>query len=298
MNLMRSPLLSLSVLILAALACHCSSEDSAAPSPSTGGSSGDAGIPDGSAGKGGTAGNGGTGGAGTGGTAGSTGTGGLAGSAGVGGTAGSTGTGGVAGSAGTGGSAGSAGFQWSDCQPGSSSCATGSSCIEVLPSGFHVCTEPPPDPTAPCDPDAGGPGPGACCAKHTDCNANELCVTQYLGMGVYNICEADVCTSDAECSGTNFCVPRGVLDAIVRVCLPAACRLDSECTATPGGRCAPVTAGQIGDCATVGMFCVYPSFGGCRSHDNCPAGSHCEASTSTGEARCVGGDPQTCPPKP
>jgi hypothetical protein len=317
MNLSRSPQLVMSFVILAALACHCSSEDSATPLGATGGAGGDAGVPDGSsgsggstgtgglagsAGTGGAAGNMGTGGlagsAGTGGAAGNTGTGGLAGSAGTGGAAGSTGTGGLAGSAGTGGTGGSTGFQWKDCQPGSTPCLAGASCVEVLAAGFAVCSEPTPDPVAPCDPDGGGPGPGSCCAQHTDCNASELCVTQYTGVGYYNVCEADACVADAQCSQGTFCVPRGVLGAIVRVCLPATCRLDSDCSATTGGRCAPVTAGKIGDCATVGMFCVYPSLGGCRAHFNCPAGSHCEADIPTGEARCVAGDPQTCPAVP
>jgi hypothetical protein len=169
--------------------------------------------------------------------------------------------------------------------------------VQAGPSGFHVCTTPTPDPTAYCEPDGGGPGPQDCCNEHTDCEDEELCVTFVGGIGAWNTCNADACQSDAECA-SGFCAPRGVLGLVTRGCLPAHCKADSDCSASAGGRCAPVTAGEVGDCATVGLFCVYPVNGGCRSHADCPAEQHCEPVTGNTEARCVAGAPVDCPAKP
>lgn len=206
-------------------------------------------------------------------------------------------TGGTAGNN-TGGSnaqAGAAGSQApsqsGDCTLGSAAdaCPDGSECVEMVPGGFRVCANKPPEATT-CH------HPMDECCESADCTQG-ACYSKHLApvfesceFGTYNVCAVDACQEDRDCPEHAVCVPAGIFGKAIRRCLPASCRTDSDCTAQKGGICAPVQAACCNDFAA--LLCVYPE-NGCRSHKDCPEDRACKADGKNGVGICS--DPIPCP---
>ena len=115
-------------------------------------------------------------------------------------------------------------------------------------------------------------------------------------MPVHNVCAVDQCAKDVDCAPGQLCAAAGTFGLEIRACVNASCRLDTDCTAHPGGVCAPI---QEPCCpASAGLYCVYPSAGGCRRNVDCPAGpgmsSFCLPDPQSGTATCQSGSP-VCP---
>ncbi|MBK6515537.1 MAG: hypothetical protein IPM79_05075 [Polyangiaceae bacterium] len=175
-----------------------------------------------------------------------------------------------------------------DCED-DDDCAGDSSCEEVAPGGFRVCTDIV-VPAEMCTKSAFD----ACCST-ADC-AEGTClttpVTPFCGgveMEPHNVCAVDECDNEGDCQGgDSICLSAPMLGHKIRSCFYAACHTDLDCTAESGGICAPVSEPCCGGVA--GLFCVYPS-DGCRSNADCADG-HCAPGPDG--ARCEGGAP-ICP---
>jgi hypothetical protein len=108
----------------------------------------------------------------------------------------------------------------------------------------------------------------------------------------HNQCAVDQCAKDVDCAAGQICAPAGTLGLEIRACVFAHCKLDTDCAVHPGGMCAPA---QDPCCtASDGLFCVYPSNGGCRDSSTCPQGTYCFPNATTGVASCQPGGP-LCP---
>jgi hypothetical protein len=193
-------------------------------------------------------------------------------------------------------SSGSDGGSSGDCQS-DADCA-GGPCVAVTPGGFEVCVVPPVKATS-CT-NAGD----LCCPSSHPCPDQEPC---YVGplvpvcagtpVAPHNQCGVDQCTKDVDCAPSQICAPAGTLGLAINACVFAYCKVDADCAAHPGGVCAPVTAPCCA--ASAGLFCDYPSDGGCRGAADCPAlpnapNRYCAPDPTSGTAACQIGAP-LCP---